>query len=54
MKKAEGHIFDWNFDGSSLSTFYSAYSYSATTFGGSSSNFEYVPITSSTNPSNAI
>jgi hypothetical protein len=54
VQKAQGQIFDWNIDGSSVSSINSAYSYSATTGGLSSSTFQYVPTTTSTNPSNAI
>ncbi len=54
VQKAQGQIFDWNIDGSSVSSINSAYSYLATTGGLSLSTFQYVPITISTNPYNAI
>jgi hypothetical protein len=55
IQKAQGQIFDWNIDGSSVSSIYSSYSYLATTGSLSSSTFQYVPVTRSASPfSNAI
>jgi hypothetical protein len=54
VQEAQGQIFDWNIDGSSVSSIYSAYSYLATSGGLSSSTFQYLPITTSTSPFNAI